>query len=74
MSKVKGAEEEKWKHAIGPLTQSELRRGIPAVSICLLPKHKPHNIYYANVFFFSRVLMLFIHKANGDTHDGITQE
>lgn len=44
MSKVKGAEEEKWKHAIGPLTQSELRGGIPAASICLVPKRKRHHI------------------------------
>lgn len=35
MSKVKGAEEEKWKHAIYPLTQADLRveEGEPQFSL-----------------------------------------
>lgn len=41
MSKVKSAEEDKWKHGTGPLTQSDLRlkEGEPRFSVFLgLPK------------------------------------
>lgn len=66
MSKVKGVEEEKWKHAIGPLTQSERRGGTPTISVCLLPKHKTCQKYHANAFLK--------HKANAETLDGNTPE
>lgn len=63
MSKVKGAEEEKWKHAIDPLTMANLRveEGEPQLSLSLSSKHsKDKNI---KLTFLSTGLMLFIHAA-----------
>lgn len=42
MSKVKGAKQEEWKHAIDPLTKADLRgaQGEPQFSLWLPPKHK----------------------------------
>lgn len=44
MSKVKGVEEEKWKHAIGPLTQSELRGGTPNMFVFFQSTKHTKNI------------------------------
>ena len=49
MSKVKGVEEEEWKHATDPLTQADLRveEGEPQLS----PKHNTDRNITLNVSF-----------------------
>ena len=48
MSKVKGAKEEKWKHAIDPLTQGDLRveEGEPQFYLCLALFQTQHRQRY----------------------------
>lgn len=65
MSKVKGVEEEEWKHAIGPLTLSELRGGSPIHLFAFL---RSTNTKISHKCFF------FKHKLNGKTLDGNTSE
>lgn len=60
MSKVKGGEEEKWKHAIDPLTQADLKveEGEPQFSrFVSLPNSTQIKISY--LIFLSTGLMLF---------------
>lgn len=62
--KGKGAEEEKWKHAIGPLTQADLRvkEGKPQLSLFVfLPNTKQTKI--SHLMFLCTGLMIFIHAA-----------
>lgn len=64
MSKVKGAEEEEWKHAIDPLTQADLRgeEGEPQFSLSL-SLSQTQQTKISHLMFLSTGLMLFIHAA-----------
>lgn len=65
MSKVKGAEAEKWKHAIDPLTEADfnVEEGEPQLSLFV---YLPNTIQtkISHLMLLSTGLMLFIHIAN----------
>lgn len=51
MSKVKGADADKWKHAIDPLTQSDKEGGTPALCVCLSSCHDTDKNINLNLSF-----------------------
>jgi len=65
MSKVKGVEEEEWKHAIDPLMQADLRveEGEPQGSVSVF---LPNTTQTKTFMILSTGSMLFTHAANSD--------
>lgn len=62
MSKVKGSEEKKWKHAIGPLTLADhtVEEGEPQS----VYHPNPKQIQISHLMFLCTGFMLFIHVVN----------